>query len=167
VVELTYQKFGSEEQKTYELDPYLLKEYRNRWYLIAHDRSKQGERTFGLERIRALNVTEEHYARLEAFDPDRYFTHSIGITVMDELPQDIAFRVNSRQAPYVESQPIHPSQEVLERTDDHVTFSIHVLITFELISSFLGMGDQVEVLKPQLLRNHLLTLAENIARAHR
>ena len=167
VVEVTYQKFGAETAKTYSLDPFLLKEYRNRWYLIARDRNQDGERTFGLERIRGLHTTKDHYARLEAFDPDRYFNHSIGITVMDESPQNIVFRVTNRQAPYVESQPLHPSQTVVERTEEVVTFQIHVLITFELISNLLGMGDQVEVVKPSLLRNHLHTVAQNIAREHR
>ena len=167
VVTLSYQKFGSETAKSYSVDPYLLKEYRNRWYLIAQDRNQESERTFGLERILSLEVTEQHYARLHAFDPEGYFSDSIGITVMEESPLNVEFKASLRQAPYIESQPIHPSQTIVKREDDGITFKVHVLITFELISVLLGMADQVEVLRPSLLRNHLRTLARNIAEKHR
>lgn len=166
VVTVAYQKFGSDVPKTYNVDPYLLKEYRNRWYLIALDREQQSERTFGLERIHSLSITDAHYARLKAFDPEGYFADSIGITVLEESPLNVEFMASLRQAPYLESQPLHPSQQVTERSDQGVTFQIHVLITFELISALLGMADQVEVLRPKLLRNHLRTLARNIADKH-
>lgn len=163
---ISHQKFGSNLASEYTLHPYLLKEYRNRWYVIGFTANRGEVRTYGLERITALERMGQAFEVVEGFDPDTYFTYSIGITVLDESPQDVRIRVSHRQAPYVQSQPLHASQREVENGENGVTFSLHVLLTFELISQLLGMGDQVEVLRPRILREHVRTLATRLADQH-
>lgn len=154
-VKMRYRKFDSDEGKDYKVHPYLLKEYRNRWYLIAWEEGRGAVRTFGLERIQKLTSTREDFSISEDFDPDHFFKYSIGITQMSDAPSQVSFKCAPSLAPYLESQPIHDSQRVIERGKDHVVFQIHVLITFELINLILGFGSSVEVLEPKELRSRV------------
>lgn len=148
-IELEYQKFTADSSSTYLLHPYLLKEYRGRWYLIAFDPKKNDYRTFGLERIVKINHLNERFELKADFNPDRFFSHSIGITEADTAPQDIILRCHDQLKHYLISQPIHHSQVQLEQDGD---FKIHVLITYELINIILGFGHQLEVVSPNSLR---------------
>jgi predicted DNA-binding transcriptional regulator YafY len=154
-IEISYRKFDATTLKKYLLHPYLLKEYRNRWYLIAMEESSSSIRTFGLERIKKLTPKEESFLLDPDFNPDKFFKYSIGITQMSNNPNKVVFRCTKALAPYLESQPIHHSQKVLERGDSFVEFEIEVLITFELINLFLGFGSSAQVMQPAELRQHL------------
>lgn len=154
-VSFDYRKFGSHESKSYVIEPFLLKEYRNRWYVIGRDRSRDGLRTFSLDRI--LNVTELElfFESKGEFDTKEFFEHSLGITVTDSKPEEVILKVHEKMAPYVMSQPLHHSQRVLNNKNGVLELSIKVLITVELVSTILGFGDQVEVMYPESLRQEL------------
>ena len=84
-IQLGYRKFSDEGDvvSRYALHPYLLKEYRNRWYLLAWDDQKGGIKTFGCDRIFAVDIEEQGRFKLnEGFQAQDYFTHAVGITVL-------------------------------------------------------------------------------------
>lgn len=152
VVKFDYQKFNSEEKSNYMLEPYLLKEYRSRWYIIGREEKRGVVRTFSLDRIVNLQLQEKFFSAKHGFDTKQFFEHSVGITVTDEKPEKVGLKFYERLAPYIMSQPLHPSQVVLKADNGQLEMEIHVLITVELVSTILGFGDQAEVLYPQHLR---------------
>jgi len=154
-VRFDYQKFQSDQQKSYHLKPYILKEYRNRWYMIGRGAEDGRLLTFGLERIRDLQPTEERYHGLEGFDAEQFFKHAIGITVTNDKPMEVELEFDKQFAPYILTQPIHASQQVIEKSEDFVRVRLHVQLTIELVTTILAYADRVVVLKPRDLKEEV------------
>lgn len=150
-IRIHYRKFTDDVLNEYELHPYLLKEYHNRWYLIAFNVDRKGMRTYGLERIEKLETGEKRFTVDASFNPDLFFKHSLGITERSEKPEKIELRFESSAGKYLVTQPIHLSQDVLREDKKHITIGLHVLITTELINLILSYGHQVQVVKPKKL----------------
>jgi predicted DNA-binding transcriptional regulator YafY len=147
-----YKSFKSVDFKERSVSPLLLKEYRNRWYLISFDESKNDIITFALERMDNLQSTQETSIIPQDFDPKKYFEFSTGITAYQGIPELIEIRADSISAKYIQSQPFHHSQELLTENDEYSIFQLKVFISEELIRSFLSFGGEIEVLAPERLR---------------
>lgn len=161
-LKLTYKKFSSDSEAEYELHPYLLKEYRNRWYLLGLDVGKQAIRTFGLDRIQTIEVNTKDTFTQQNFDSESYFKHAVGITVIDNSPPTkVVLKANSVLSSYLISQPLHPSQKVTQN-EDHVIISYDILITFEFIQWIMGLITEIEVLEPQSLRDKIAEKIRNV-----
>ncbi len=148
-VEIHYQKFTAEKPGEYSLNPLLLKEYRNRWYLIAYRPERSMIQSFGLERMRAVNIHESPFIPPADFDAGNYFSKSIGITAFDANPVKVRFETTAVTSKYLLTQPVHESQRVVSNDNEYTIFEIEVLITEELIMYLLSLGPNVRVLSPQ------------------
>ena len=150
-----YQSYTSDEVKRRKVSPLLLKEYRNRWYLICFDLVKDRISTFGLDRMSNLELSELKFNIPIDFNADFYFQHTVGITVSGTLPELVVFKASPLASKYIESDPIHVSQLKLKEGKKRNTFQLRVMITEELIRLFLSYGSSVEILEPETLRNEL------------
>ncbi len=166
-VTLYYRKFGAAEAKPYRVHPYLLKEYRNRWYLIAWAPERQDVLTFGLDRLEAAERTQEPFQVNSEFDPDRFFAHSIGITELDAEPRHVVLHCDAVQAHYLQTQPVHPSQRIAPLPDGRFEIRLYVLLTYELVHLILGASPAIEAVEPPELRNQVLEALEAARRLHR
>ncbi|MFM7667261.1 MAG: helix-turn-helix transcriptional regulator [Bacteroidota bacterium] len=150
-----YKSFKSIDFKERIVSPLLLKEYRNRWYLISFDESKNDIITFALERMDNLQTTHEHCKIPKDFDPKKYFEFSTGITAYQGIPELIEIKADSISAKYIQSQPFHHSQELIRENNEFSVFQLKVFISEELIRSFLSFGGEIEVIAPEGLRSIL------------
>lgn len=166
VVTFDYAAFTSEKGRSRKVLPLLLKEYRNRWYLICLSLEKSKILTFGLDRIQNLQLTKEHYYEPVDFDPDNYFRHAIGITANESEPEEIVLKVDKVGWRYLESQPLHPSQKLLKEGSNRNTFQLRVLISEELRRTILSYGDQIEVVKPKSLRSEISEIVKRSAQLY-
>jgi len=157
IITFDYTSFVSGKTKKRVVFPLLLKEYRNRWYLISYDRSKEGIITYALDRMADLIVTEESGSRPSDFNADNYFKYAVGITADNESePESIIFKADNVAAKYIESQPFHTSQRVLKSGKNRTTFEMKVLVSEELIRSFLSYGGEIEILSSLPLRENII-----------
>lgn len=156
VIKLNYSSYKRNEEKTYMLHPYYLKEYRNRWYAIGWCADVKAIRTFGLDRIKALEpqYSEDYFQ--SKFNPKEYYKNAMGISVMQDIePSKIRLHISPAQAPYVLSRPIHHSQKVLKESKDGLEISLFLIINYELLSTLLGMGSDLQVIEPDKLQTAL------------
>jgi len=153
IVHFEYESFVNGKKKPRKAVPLLLKEYRNRWYLISFDCDKKSIITYALERMEDLEVSDETYQELIDFDSGLFFRNAIGITANESLPEKVIFKAENVAAKYIESQPFHQSQAVIKTGKNKTTFSLDVLISEELIRALLSYGGEIEVLEPESLRN--------------
>ena len=154
VLEIEYQSFKARQASKLTLHPQLLKEFNNRWFLLA---SKKGKYiTLALDRISKIeHLKDEDYLDLN-INGDEYYKEVIGVTVSNIRAERIQFRVDKQNAPYVITKPFHASQRVIKHTNEGVVFNIFVQINFELERLILGFGETIEVLKPKKLRDRML-----------
>lgn len=152
-VQLTYQSFKAREASDIILFPYLLKEYRNRWFILGM--KKQGKEivTFALDRIHSIVIIPGEPFRLHKhFDPQTYFSDIIGVTRnVADTPTHITFLADHHQAPYIKTKPIHSSQRIVTETKEGVTFSIDVIPNFELERELIGFGEGLKIISPNSL----------------
>jgi len=154
-VAIKYRKFSDEKEKSYLIHPYLLKEYHNRWYLIAMDSSSKAIRTFGLERIESYEMKKEKFETSPKFKADLFFKYSIGITEKADEPSNVELSFDPLPGKYLITQPIHPSQKVLIENKDEIRIALKVLLTPELFTFILGYANQVQVIKPSSLKSEI------------
>lgn len=156
VLELDYQAYGSH-LETYHLEPYAMKVYRQRWYVVGKLQEQDAIRLLSLDRIIDLRQTDSSFMVPKDFNAERYFANSIGVYVNEDLtPQKIRIRAYSKQVEYLRSLPLHRSQEeVLTKHEQYSEFQYRVCITSELTTELLAMGENIEVLGPQELREEM------------
>lgn len=158
VLEVIYQSFSAREASKMIVHPQLLKEFNNRWFLLANHSNKLI--TLALDRIISINkVKNIHYKDLE-IDGDTYYKDVVGVTVSNARAERIQFWIDKKNAPYVITKPFHKSQRIIESNSDGMIFNIFVQINFELERLILGFGENIEVLKPEKLRNRILNKLE-------
>jgi predicted DNA-binding transcriptional regulator YafY len=159
VLMLHYQRYGETNPTVHEFHPYVLKEYRNRWYCTGYSVSRKKVLTFALERIREVITTKKHFEPDASFDADAYFKHSFGISVVNDYePQHVVLKCASGEAPFIKSLPLHQSQVVVAQDETGLTISLDVIPSYELRAEILRYGDKVEVLAPAELRNEIIAI---------
>lgn len=156
VLDVMYQSFKAREASSISFHAYLLKEYRNRWFVIGMTK-KSTILTLALDRIASVKeLGGEKYVKNTFFDVENYFDDTIGVTKnLGVRPQLVVMKIDHSNAPYIITKPIHPSQKILKKENDGVIFSINVTWNFELEREILGFGEQIKVLSPKRLRNKL------------
>jgi predicted DNA-binding transcriptional regulator YafY len=152
LVHFDYTSFVSGKSKLREVLPLLLKEYRNRWYLICADLEKEKTVTYALERMKNVGSTGQTAEVPSGFNPKHFFDHTIGITTHDGDPEEIIFKAGNVAAKYIDSQPFHTSQKMLKQGEKRTTFELKVIVTEELIREILSYAGDIEVMEPLHLR---------------
>lgn len=156
VIQLHYQPYGRPAGQ-YHFSPYLLKQYRNRWYLVGYAHQKNNVLVFALDRITGINATKEKFHSDPSFSPEEFFKYSFGITQLHHAkPERVVLSFNAAEAPYIISQPLHHSQRTLtEENADPYVIELNVYLTAELKMAILSFGKDVQVMEPESLRNEL------------
>lgn len=151
VLKISYKSFTAREPNIFTVHPQLLKEFNNRWFLICL--YKKGIFTLALDRMEGIEVDENTKYIDQNLDGDEYFKDIVGVTVSETMkPRSVVFFVDSSNAPYVKTKPLHSSQEIVNETEDGTVFKICVQINYELERLLLGFGDSLVVHKPRKLR---------------
>ncbi len=148
-IKITYHAYYSEDEQPRRLFPVYLKEYKNRWYLLAYKFEEKKIKTYALDRIKKLKVFEKICEQEINFDPLFYFEHSFGITTPDVPVEKVILKFNQNEAAYIKSLKIHPTQETVDETSEYLIISIYVTLSYELYEFILGKSPDVEVISPE------------------
>jgi len=152
-----YQKFGDKEAQSYQLEPYFLKLFNRRWYVVAKVPEKEGLRIYSLDRMKDVELDERKYTVPDDIDVKAYFIDCFGIehNTTDYDVEDIKIKVynNHNKCQYLRALPLHHSQKELERHDDYSIFQITVYPTYDFMQEILSHGDEIEVIEPLWVRD--------------
>lgn len=149
-----YENFNAKTTKRRKVVPLLLKEYRNRWYLISWDLVKNRVTTYALDRISNIESSTEKCTKPFSFNAKDFFKYSIGISTSDEAPLKIVFLANPIASKYLETQPIHSSQVKIAE-EEWSTFELQVYYSEELIRQFLSFGPEIQILSPAAFKEEI------------
>lgn len=152
-LEVTYQSFKAKGPSIIILYPYLLKEHRNRWFLLCCTKKSKTILTLALDRIIEIKeLASEKFIKPE-FDIDNFYSDIIGVSkVPNQRAQPIVLKIQKEHTPYIITKPMHPSQKILKEEGDGTIFSIQVIWNFELEREILGYGELIQVLSPKRLK---------------
>ena len=155
-VMMTYQSFRATQPHTYVFSPYILKEYRNRWFVFGRGGKDRYVVNLALDRIISVEKAPgEPFREDPDFNPETYFKDMIGVTkipgTMDRETR-VRFWAEAGQVPYIETKPLHRSQMVLERREDgSAVFQLTVCENYELEKSLMEFGEGIKILAPESL----------------
>lgn len=172
VVEFTYVKFDGSEPRRRRVMPYALKEGQGRWYLLAVETPQveavtaPGEiKSWGLDRIRDLKLTDNHFIPDPDIDVEADFKDSFGVFSNRDVPvEEVILSFSPKEGRYCKAYPIHESQEVLIDNDKEVRIRLRLRITFAFIREILSRIDDVVVIAPARLRDEIKTVCSEALR---
>lgn len=156
VLNIWYQSFKARRPGKITFHPYLLKEYRNRWFVLGRKAASQPILTLALDRIQEIEINNElQYLEDKEFSPEHYYKDIIGVTVNSNRPTNVHLFVDRQNAPYVLTKPLHHSQQLISKSEKGIEIVIKVIPNFELEREILGFGESMQVLSPPSLRNRI------------
>lgn len=163
-VEITYQSYWNE-PATFELEPYFVKVFKQRWYVIG---KSDCVRIYALDRIQHLEPVTDTFILPAGFDPDAFFFNSYGIIADNDIPVErVTIRVDADQANYIRALPLHHSQKEIESDGECVVFEYFIKPTYDFRQELLLHGADMEVLSPQSLRDEIKSVAVKMCRLYK
>ncbi|RZJ71254.1 WYL domain-containing protein [Flavobacterium sp.] len=161
---IEYKSFRAKQSQQKIYFPYLLKEYRNRWFLMALPKKSSTLITMALDRIVEFHeIPKETFIDYEGVAFERYFEDCLGVTKSaKDRGHRVVLQFDAYNAPYVLTKPLHTSQQVLKEDENGVVIRLDVVLNFELEREILGFGECVKVLSP---RNLAMRIARRLGRA--
>lgn len=162
-IELNHQSYWYDTPSIYTVQPYCVKVFKQRWYVLGFCRERHALRTFSLDRIRQLTTLETKFTCPKNFDPAAYFADSFGIIVGDGTIETIRIKVYGMHVLYVRALPLHSSQCEVETTADYAVFEYRLKPTFDFKQEILSRGAEIEVLSPTSFREEIINAIDNMA----
>ena len=157
VLQFTYQKHWEDFSTQREVKPIAIKESQQRWYLVALEISKNTVKTFGLDRISNLKITDTKFKPI-TYNVEKEFQHAFGVETYSPA-EKVILEFSKQQGNYIKTFPLHESQRIIEETEDTVTLEIYIHLTNDIKMELLKYGSDVEVLEPKSL---ITTMKERI-----
>lgn len=139
-------------EKGIEFQPYFLKRYKQRWYMIGQRGTKGDIRTYALDRVKAMKQTEEKYSIPEGLGIADLFGNIVGVTSSKADERTVRIRATRTQAKYLRALPLHKSQHEELTDSDHSIFRYRLKLNYELVHELMGLGDGITVIEPKELR---------------
>jgi predicted DNA-binding transcriptional regulator YafY len=166
VLNVDYQSFKAHESQRFIFHPQLLKEYRNRWFVLGFRDKIKEPQMLALDRIKSIE-TAENLVFTEGSIDASFFDDLIGVTKnLGMRPMKVVFFAQRNTTPYILTKPLHPSQEIEEERPDGTVFSLNVIWNFELERELLGFGESIEVLLPHRLREGIKRRLEKALKSY-
>lgn len=156
VLDIVYKDFKSLNSYNLIIHPYFLKQYNNRWFLFGmHEQFNKPNWNLALDRIQAISETNHTYIPT-TIDWREYFYDMVGVTFPENQEvEEVRLKIFPEQAPYVRTKPLHPTQRVTEH-DNWLEVKIRVILNHELENLILSMGERVQVMAPNKLKERIV-----------
>ena len=163
VLGMTYQSFTRDEANTFEIEPYCLKAFKQRWYLVARSPYYNKIMIYALDRVQWLGLTEKSFKYPKNFIPEEFFDDCFGIIADQNVNiETVKFKVSAGQANYLRSLRLHQSQHEIERTDEYSIFTVRLRPTFDFRQEILSQGSDIEVLEPKWFRDEIAEISKHM-----
>ena len=158
-VRFDYQEHDGAQITKRKAEPYALKEFKGNWYLLAMDLGDLEMKTFGLERMGAVDITRKKFEYVELHDPQEMFKNCFGITspYKGQQVEEVVLELTPRQYNYVKTYPLHNSQHDLDEIgpDGQRLVALNICLNYDLETEILGYGDQVRVIAPEHFKKRI------------
>jgi len=161
-ITFSYWNIYKQETKNYELVPYLLKEHRNRWYVIGWSEERTDYLTFALDRLSNLNIINEKTRHRSDFHAETFFQFATGIMEGNNKPTEVQLRIKQPISQLVLLEPLHHSQKLVNQHGEYIKLNLKVLVNEEFYLKLLSLGASCTVIKPISLHKKMKEIIESM-----
>ena len=162
-ISMGYQKFGFDPY-TKPVDPYTVKLFRQRWYLLADNYERKA--VYSLDRMLSVTLTEQHFERPADFSPEEHFAEYFGVMTDGTPMEHVVVRAYGKMANFLRTLPLHNSQRELESGDGYTDFSLDIRPSIDFISELQSKIDSLDVLEPQSLKEKMRKILADALSRH-
>lgn len=157
-LKFTYKKYDETLTTTRTVEPYCLKLYSRQWYLLGKENGTLKQ--FGLDRIISAEISDERFEMDRDFSAERYYQETYGLVNDQKMSvARITVRAYGKEVSRIESQPIHPSQQLLHRGDGWSDFQMEMKPSYEFRGMILSRAGLLQVLQPEWLVEEIKGMA--------
>ncbi len=151
-IQFTYQKFWEEKPSKRTVEPYALKEFKNRWYLMAMNLQDGIVKSFALDRLTNLSITNNPFTVAINYNIEDNYRYCFGIiSPNNEKPQTVVLSFDPYQGKYIKTLPLHATQQILLDDEEELQIQLTIYITHDFVMELLSFGSHVKVLQPLAL----------------
>ena len=161
-IKMTYQGFTKDYPATFIVEPYCLKMFKQRWYVLAYSPGIDQTYLYSLDRIHAIELTTQKYKLPKGFNAEAYFKDAYGTADLDYEPVEVKISVSAKQAPYLRTLPLHKSQEEIETNEEYSIFRYFIIPSYDFKQELYKYGSDVEVLAPEDMRKEFAKDADRV-----
>lgn len=161
-LEMGYNKYGLDTTPVVVIEPYCLKMFRSRWYVLGllrrevHDRVVPSFSLFALDKVEWLRLTDAKFTLPKDFCAKAYFADYFGAVVFDGTkPERVVLRAYGREAQDIDGHALHGSQEKLHETEGYTDFKYYLCPTTDFRDYIIGRGRRLKVLSPKWLADEI------------
>ena len=159
---ITYQNYEMQTAREFEIEPYALRYFGRRWYVLAHTDFHNSLRLYALDRMKDVKISDKLFNLPEDFSADDYFSRYFGVIVTDAKAENIQLKTTDTRAKYLRSLPLHRSQKEIASN----LFELHLVPTDDFINAVRAMGAEVEIVSPDWVRKRLLQEAKDMVKKY-
>jgi predicted DNA-binding transcriptional regulator YafY len=151
-INFTYQKYWEDELTERIVEPYALKEFKNRWYVLANDLKDNQVKSFALDRLTDLEITKRKFQFPNDFNINEHYKYCFGIISPNgHKPQEVVLSFDPFQGKYIKSLPLHESQQILVDNEDELKVKLTLFVTHDFFMELLSYGENLKVIEPESL----------------
>jgi len=154
-VSFYHQKYWEDFNSNKIIQPYFLKESKNRWYVIGIETNTGKIRTVGLDRISSLQISDKKFDKKTNITHTSLFQNSFGIISREEAPIKITLEVSKFQTAYLKALPLHQSQIIASENEMFAILELTIHPTYDFIMEILSMGSEIVVIEPLSLKKEI------------
>ena len=167
-VEVKYRRYESDNVTEVDFEPYCLKLFNQRWYVLAHfhrDATPEKEErdyygVYSFDRMQEVSLTNVKFEVRDDFDAQDYFSECFGVFVSESTPAErIVLRAYNKQRYYLNDLPLHHSQKVIGRGENYTDFEYYIRPTIDFCGHILSLANQLKVICPQSLADRIRQMA--------
>ena len=164
VINMTYHSYWRDNSNNFDVEPYCVKLFRQRWYLLGRSPYKNKIMIYALDRIQELWVTDAKFELPASFNANEFFSEYFGVNIGNDIDvETVKLKVASYQANYIRAVPLHHSQKEVERNENYSIFELWLRPSDDLIREILWHGEAIEVLAPMEFREEIANKIENMS----
>ena len=167
-INITYQSYWQDVPYTFEIEPYCVKVFKQRWYVIANNPHYGKIRIYALDRIFELHAIDSKFVYPKDFNPQDFFADCFGVLIDDkQKAEKISIKAHANKRKYLIALPLHHSQKEIETKNEYSVFQYYLRSTYDFIQEILSHGSEIEVLSPISLRNEIKNIANGLSEIYR
>lgn len=164
VINMTYHSYWRDNSNNFDVEPYCVKLFRQRWYLLGRSPYKNKIMIYALDRIQELWVTDAKFELPASFNVNEFFSEYFGVNIGNDIDvETVKLKVASYQANYIRAVPLHHSQKEVERNENYSIVELWLRPSDDLIREILWHGEAIEVLAPMEFREEIANKIENMS----
>lgn len=159
---ITYQSYEMHTAREFEIEPYALRYFGRRWYVLARTDFHDSLRLYALDRMNNVKISDKSFKLPSDFSAEDYFARYFGMIITDGKIENVQLRTTDLRAKYLKSLPLHRTQKEIGTN----LFELNLVPTDDFINALRAMGPEIEVVSPDWLRKRLLQDAKDLVKKY-